>query len=271
MEPLPLLENDLDEPGVIQADLLHSEDVVIPHVAVLCFFNEVLERLANEKVLEPVYTLRSEIGNNHVYEFTSDFGTVAVVHPGVGAPLAAAFVEEMAALGVTTFVACGGAGALVDDLALGHVMIVSSALRDEGTSLHYAPPSRIIEADQVGVRVLQSTLREIDVPFYVGRTWTTDGFFRETRSRVQRRIDEGCTMVDMESSAFIAVSQYRQLRFAQILYAGDTLAGDAWDSRHWDRAHGTREHLFYVAARAALELHKTPGHPHDAVDGGRAP
>ncbi len=261
MDSLPLFENDLGEPGVIQGHMLHSKDVVIPHVAVLCFFNELLEQLANENVLTPIYTLRSEIGKNHVYEFTSDFGTVAVVHPGVGAPLAAGFVEEMAALGVTTFVACGGAGALVEDLALGHVMIVSSALRDEGTSFHYAPPSRIIEADQVGVRVLEATLHELDVPFYVGRTWTTDAFLRETRSRVRRRIDEGCTMVDMESSAFIAVSQFRRLRFAQLLYAGDSLAGGEWDSRHWEHARGVREHLFYVAAHAALELHKTPGHP----------
>lgn len=259
MDRLPLFENDLDEPGVIQAHMLHPKDVSIPHVAVLCFFNELLEQLTSEKVLEPIYTLRSEIGLNHVYEYTSDFGTVAVVHPGVGAPLAAGFVEEMAALGVTTFVACGGAGALVEDLALGHVMVVSSALRDEGTSFHYAPPSRIIDADQVGVRVLERILRELDVPYYVGRTWTTDAFLRETRGRVARRIDEGCTMVDMESSAFIAVSQFRRLRFAQMLYAGDSLASGEWDSRHWEHARGIREHLFYVAARAALELHKSRG------------
>jgi uridine phosphorylase len=264
MDQLPLLENDLNEPGVIQGHMLHSSEVVVPHVAVLCFFNELLEQLAEEKVLEPIYTLRSEIGKNHVYQFTSDFGTVAVVHPGVGAPLAAGFVEEMAALGVTTFVACGGAGALVDDLALGQVMIVSSALRDEGTSFHYVAPSRIIEADQTGVRVLESTLAQLDVPFYVGRTWTTDAFMRETRSRVQRRIDEGCTMVDMESSAFIAVSRFHGLRFAQVLYAGDSLAGGEWDSRHWEHARGVREHLFFVAARAALELHKSPGHPEPA-------
>jgi uridine phosphorylase len=211
--------------------------------------------LACEGTLRPIYTLRSEIGRNPIYEYTTEFGTVAVLHPGVGSPLAAAFVEEMAALGVTTFVACGGAGALVEDLALGHVMVVASALRDEGTSFHYAAPSRIIDAEPLGVRVLKATLGALDVPFYVGRTWTTDAFLRETRTRVQRRVDEGCTMVDMESSAFIAVSKYRSLRFAQMLYAGDSLAGDEWDSRHWDNARGIRERLFYVAARAALALH----------------
>jgi hypothetical protein len=79
---------------------------------------------------------------------------------------------------------------------------------------------------------------------------------RETQSRVRRRIDEGCAMVDMESSAFIAVARYRHLRFAQLLYAGDSLAGDSWDSRGWDGVREVRERLFYAAARAALNLHR---------------
>jgi uridine phosphorylase len=252
---LPLLEDDLGDPGVIEAHMMHPGAPAVAPVAVLCFFNDVLERLATAGRLTEVYRLRSEIGDNPVYEFATEAGFVTVVHPGVGAPLAAGFVEEVASLGVRTFVACGGAGALVDDLALGHVMVVTSALRDEGTSLHYAAPSRTIDADALGVRVLEETLGTLGVPYYLGRTWTTDGLFRETRSRVQRRIGEGCTVVDMESSAFIAVARYRGLRFAQLLYAGDSLAGETWDSRHWDRAGQIRERLFEVAARAALALH----------------
>ena len=236
--------------------MLHRSGANVPPVAVLCFFNELLEQLEGEGVLTVKYVLRSEIGRNPIYEFETNEGTVAVVHPGVGAPLAAGFVEEVAALGVTTFVACGGAGALVDDLALGHVMVVASALRDEGTSFHYAVPSRIIDADPLGVGILVGVLTENDVDHFVGRTWTTDAFFRETRSRVERRINEHCTMVDMESSAFIAVAKYRHLRFAQLLYAGDSLAGESWDYRHWDSARDVREQLFYAAARAALTLHQ---------------
>jgi uridine phosphorylase len=252
---LPLLEDDRGEPGVIEAHMMHPDQPDVAPMAVLCFFNDVLESLAAAGRLREVYTLRSEIGRNPVYEFTTPRGPVTVVHPGVGAPLAAGVVEEVAALGVRTFVACGGAGALVDDLALGQVMIVTSALRDEGTSLHYAEPSRVIDADPRGVRALAEALGEADVAYFLGRTWTTDGLFRETRSRVQRRLDEGCSMVDMESSAFIAVARYRGLRFAQLLYAGDSLAGDTWDSRHWDRAGSIRERLFEVAAFAAHALH----------------
>jgi uridine phosphorylase len=252
---LPLHEDDLAEPGVLEAHMLHRRGADVAPVAVLCFFNELLEQLARDGLLEIKYELRSEIGRNPVYEFVTDEGPVSVMHPGVGAPLAAGYVEELASLGVTTMVACGGAGALVNDLDLGHVMVVASALRDEGTSFHYAAASRIIDADPLGVRVLGEVLDEHGIEHFVGRTWTTDAFFRETRSRVNRRIDEHCSVVDMESSAFIAVAKYRHLRFAQLLYAGDSLAGDAWDSRSWSHALSVREELFRVSAVAALRLH----------------
>ena len=251
---LPLHENDLDEPGIIDAASLHRGRAVHP-VAVRCFFNELLNEMANDGTLTPIYRLRSEIGHNPVYELAVANGVVSVVHPGVGAPLAAAFVEEMRGLGVTTFVACGGAGALRDELALGHVMIVESALRDEGTSFHYAAPSRVIDADALGVEVLDSILDARGVAHFRGRSWTTDGFFRETRSRIARRLGEGCSMVDMESAAFIAVARYHGLRFAQLLYAGDSVAGEDWDSRHWDAALDTRRDLFLLAAEAAWALH----------------
>jgi uridine phosphorylase len=221
----------------------------------LCFFNDLLAQLAAEGELEVAYTLRSEIGTNPVYLYQVDGRPVVVAHPGVGAPLAAGITEELRALGMTTFVACGGAGALNDQLDLGQVMIVNSAVRDEGTSFHYAAPSRLINADVRGIEVFQRVLDDAEIPYFIGRTWTTDGFFRETRSRVNRRQAEGCHMVDMESSAFMAVAQYRSLRFAQVLYAGDSLGGETWDHRHWTRARGVRERLFRASARAALALH----------------
>lgn len=258
---IPLFEDDLGEPGVIEAAVLHRRPALIPTVAVLCFFNDLIDQLRAEGRLVERYVLHSEIGTNPVYEFQGDAGPVSVVHPGVGAPLAAAVLEEVAALGVTTFVAVGGAGALEDELSLGAVMVVASALRDEGTSFHYAAPGRIIDADPLGVRVLESVLDDHAVPHVVGRTWTTDGFFRETRSRVARRLDEHCSMVDMESSAFIAVARYRGLRFAQLLYAGDSLAGETWDHRSWTRASSVREDLFALAAEAASRLHHAEVEP----------
>jgi uridine phosphorylase len=250
----PLFEDDLDEPGVIGAHLLHKPQSLAP-VAVLCFFNDLLANLFERGELVERYTLRSEIGSNPVFEVIVDGRAVSVLHPGVGSPLAIGITEEATALGITTFVACGGAGALDPDLDLGHVMVVSSALRDEGTSSHYARPSRTIDAQPLGVGVAHQVLDQLGVEHFVGRAWTTDAMFRETRSRIQRRIDEGCHMVDMEASALIALARYRRLRLAHVLYAGDMVAGEEWDNRQWDRALDIRESLFWAATRIALALH----------------
>jgi uridine phosphorylase len=251
---LPLWEDDLAEPGVIEARLLHEPQSIAP-MAVLCFFNDLLASLAQRGVLIPRYTLRSEIGSNHIYEVEIDGRTVSVLHPGVGSPLAVGFTEEAAALGITTFVACGGAGALDPDYDLGHVMVVESAIRDEGTSSHYVRPSRTILAQPLGVDVAHRVLDDVGLMHFTGRAWTTDTMFRETRSRIQRRITEGCHMVDMEASALMALAQYRDFRLAHVLYAGDMVAGDEWDNRHWNRASSIRESLFWAAARIAIALH----------------
>jgi uridine phosphorylase len=253
-DDVPLLEDDLGERGVIEAHLLHRPTQLAP-VAVLCFFNELLGQLGRDGVLIPRYTLRSEIGDNHIYEVRVDGRPVSVMHPGVGAPLAVGFAEEAVAVGITTFVACGGAGALNSEYDLGQVMVVDSALRDEGTSLHYLRPSRTVAADPRGVQVASDVLSELGIDHFVGRTWTTDAMFRETPSRVRRRVEEGCHMVDMEASALMALAHYRDLTLAHILYAGDMVVGEQWDSRHWDRASTVREKLFWAAARVALALH----------------
>ena len=254
-EIYPLFENDLSEEPVFSARQFHSP-IDIPPQVVLCFFHDVIDRLVASGHLRVVYQMRSEIGINPVYVTELSGEPVTVFHPGVGAPLAAGFLEEAVALGVRTVVACGGAGALVEDLTLGRVMVVDSALRDEGTSLHYTAPSRTLSVDPIAVEILKNVLDERGTPYFTGRTWTTDGLFRETRSRVNRRIAEGCSMVDMESSAFIAVARFHGLRFGQYLYAGDSLAGDEWDSRHWDQAVDHREALFRTALVAATALHR---------------
>jgi uridine phosphorylase len=198
--------------------------------------------------------LRSEIGTNPVYELDLNGRRVAAFHPGVGAPLAAAFLEEMIALGSRKFMACGGAGVLESAIALGHPIVVSAAVRDEGTSYHYLPPGREVEADPAGVAALEATLRAAHVEYLVGKTWTTDAIYRETPDKIRRRRAEGCLSVEMEAAAFFAVARFRGAHFGQLLYAGDDVGGEAWDSRHWDRHTSVREKLFWLAAEACLRL-----------------
>jgi len=254
---LALLEDDLGIPGLIQpgTGMLPVEfDGEVPDAAVLCFFQEVLESMAARGRARRVGRLVSEIGPNPLYVVDADGVAVLVVHPGVGAPLAAGILEEVIALGCTRVVACGGAGALSEGLALGHAVVVDEAIRDEGTSFHYLAPSRAVRADPHGVWVLAHLLRERDVPYLVGKSWTTDAFYREARSRIDRRVAEGCLTVEMEAAAFMAVASFRGIRFAQLLYAGDSVAGESWDERGWNRAGTVRAEILDLALEAAVRL-----------------
>jgi uridine phosphorylase len=101
----------------------------------------------------------------------------------------------------------------VPGLVPGHAVVAGSAVRDEGTSFHYLPPSRVAGAGPCGVAALQRTLAGAGVPFVTGRTWTTDGLYRQTRERVRRRVGEGCVTAGMEAAAFMAAARYRGARF----------------------------------------------------------
>jgi uridine phosphorylase len=140
------------------------------------------------------------------------------------------------------------------EIALGHLVVPSSALRDEGTSYHYLPPSREVDASPEAVRAIQQTLDDAGVPYVTGKTWTTDAIYRETSTKIARRREEGCLTVEMEAAAFFAVAQFRGITFGQILYGGDDMSGDLWDKRDWDIQTSTREKLFWLAAEACLRL-----------------
>ncbi len=247
---IPLIEDDLAEPGLVTAAAIHPPHPDMPAAAVLCFFPDVVEELAGE----PLLVLRTELGRVPVRVVERGGRRVAVLHPGVGAPLAAMFLEDLIALGARRFVAVGGAGSLRPDLVLGHAVVVDSAVRDEGTSYHYLPPARVVDADPGGVRVLSGALTAAGVPHVVGRSWTTDAVFRETRTRVERRRAEGCAIVEMEAAALFAVARCHGVTLAQMCYAGDSLAGEEWDHRGWRSVAGVRDGLFEVAVTAAATL-----------------
>ncbi|WP_405056740.1 nucleoside phosphorylase [Kribbella sp. NBC_01505] len=245
---IPLVENDLAQRGILEAgDLSKPNDA--PRRAVMCFFPEVLEKAGGR-----IHALLHTHDKRPLYDVLWKGERVACFFPGLGAPAAVAALEEAIVMGCRDFVAVGGAGSLLPELTLGHAVIADRAVRDEGTSYHYLEPGRYIDADPQVNAAIEASLAAAEVPFVRGTTWTTDAIFRETRSRMERRVAEGCLTVEMEAAAFFAVGQYRGVRVGQLLYAGDTLTGDEWDSRDWTRAADLRTSLFEIALDAAVAV-----------------
>jgi uridine phosphorylase len=254
----PILEFDPDPTALIEPSVHlcapSREEVELPRRAVACFFGDVVARIARERGARQAAELYSEHGVHPIFELDHLGERVAFFQPGVGAPLASLFLEEAIDYGCRTIVACGGAGALDVDLGLGHLVVVSAAVRDEGTSYHYLAPSRLIEVPPEIVSAIQTVLVRAGVPFTTGTTWTTDAIYRETRDKVSLRRSEDCITVEMEAAALLAVARFRGVMLGQLLYAGDSLAQEAWDGRDWAHAHNARESLFWLAMDAAVEM-----------------
>jgi len=249
----PILEFDPQTTAVINPHAA-IEKIDIPEHCVICFFQDVINLFLDRGLLTRVAVQKSEIKHHPIFTLQFMDRTIALFHPGVGAPLAAGLLEEVIARGCTKFIVCGSAGVLDSQLALGHILVPTSAVRDEGTSYHYLPPSREAHAHPDAVQAIQSTLTRLKIPFLLTKSWTTDAFYRETPDKVALRKSEGCLTVEMEAAAFFAVAAFRDVVLGQILYAGDDVSGATWDSREWTKAKSLREKLVWLAAEICLEL-----------------
>lgn len=251
----PILEFDPDRSAILMPRTFNRQDGGgLPNTCVLCFFQDVLQSLAKTGELTVAHQLLSEIGPNPVYVYQNGGRPVTVVHPGVGAPLAAGFLEELIALGVTRFVVCGGAGVLDKEIAVGHPVILFSAVRDEGTSYHYLPPAREVEPHPKVTQALMSVFKEAGLDYRLGKAWTTDGLYRETKGKREKRIAEGCSVVEMEAAALFAVAQFREVMLGQVVYGGDLVVPEGWDRRGWFERGGDRRLLFDLSIQAARLL-----------------
>jgi uridine phosphorylase len=254
MHDYPILEFDPQREAVIDPQRIITPVAGMPLHCVLCFFGDQVARLAAEGAAVPISEVRSEMGPQSVYRLAHGAGEVAIVQPGVGAPLAAGFLEELIGQGCRRFIACGGAGVLDRDIAAGHLLVPTAAVRDEGTSYHYLAPSREVVPDARALAAIERVLNEHHVEYLRCKTWTTDAFYRETPDKVARRRQEGCLCVEMEASALFAVARFRDVPLAQILYAGDDVSGIDWDARQWNHRHDVRERVIWLAAEACLRL-----------------
>ena len=249
----PILEFDPSPTAIFEPHHVVEPNGDVPRRAVLCFFSNVIQTL--EKRQAPVvFELQAAHGVHPVYGFEHHGEEVAVFHPGVGAPLAGAFFEEAIAHGCERFVAVGTAGALVPDVTVGRVIVPTAAIRDEGTSYHYQAPSRTSSPTTEALEAVTTVLERHAVAYATGLTWTTDGFYRETRAKTVRRVEEGCLTVEMEAAALFAIASFRHVPIGMILTASDSLSGDAWTGFAHEPDHDARWLLFEMAAEAVLAL-----------------
>jgi uridine phosphorylase len=165
-----------------------------------------------------------------IYRVNFEGTEIAVYSSAIGASAAVGLFEEIYSKGCRHFLFFGSCGVLNKNITAKHLIIPTEAYRDEGTSYHYSPAdSDYIECENSGK--LAAIFDELKLPYVLGRTWTTDAFYRETRGNMEKRKAEGCIAVDMECSALMAAAKFRGADIYQYFYAADSLDDIIWDAR----------------------------------------
>ena len=229
---IPILEFD-DNPQAVIMPTHEDLDLNLPARCVYAFLEEEIERYANAVGAEKVGEFVSATKTYPVYVMTYNGEEVCLAQAPVGSAAAAQFLDWLIGYGVKQIISTGTCGVLVD-MPENVFLIPTRALRDEGASYHYVAPSRYIEVDRRALTAIETVLRQASIPYQEVMTWSTDGFYRETPDKVAYRIEEGCSVVEMECAALAAVAQLRDAVWGLLLFTADSLVDIGnYDQRNW--------------------------------------
>ena len=226
-----LEEFDPERRAIIEPDMLESRIEGFPEVTVSCFSRELFLSVLAQFDARQIATLQSAVGPNPVYEIEYSGKKIALFQSFVGEPLCVAEYEDLMAMGSRRLILLGNCGVLDKNIEDCGIIIPTAALRDEGTSYHYAEPADIIEVNKKYREEFKKVLDESGYPYVEGITWTTDACYRETRDKVNRRRERGAICVEMECAGMQAVCDFRGTEFFQFFYAGDNLDHSSWEPR----------------------------------------
>ena len=155
-----------------------------------------------------------------------EFGVIGRV---VGAPFAVLVAEELFATGCELLISITSAGQIISLDHPPYVVLIDKALRDEGTSYHYLPPSPYSNLHPELRKTICSAWDNTHVPLYIGASWTTDAPFRETEEMITACRKKGILTVEMEAAALYALAeakQYKIICFAHVTNQMGQTEGD---------------------------------------------
>lgn len=229
---IPILEFDTEQAAVLNPT--HENlGLHLPRKCVFAFLGAYVDEYASKTDTWQVSTFVSATKHYPIYITRYKGEEVVLCQAPVGSAAAAQILDWLIGYGVREVISAGSCGAL-EKFPESTFLVPEKALRDEGTSYHYAPPSRFMVIDASARKAIEETIADHGMKYQEITTWSTDGFFRETREMVAYRKIEGCSVVEMECAALAACAAFRSATFGMILYTADSLADvDKYDERNW--------------------------------------
>ncbi|MEM7033070.1 MAG: nucleoside phosphorylase [Chloroflexota bacterium] len=152
-----------------------------------------------------------------------------IIGRAVGASFAVLLAEEMFASGCELLISVTSSGQITPLGEPPYFILIDKALRDEGTSYHYLPPSDFSLLAPSLAQLLEDQFETMPIPVYRGATWTTDAPFRETKTAIEVAADLGILAVEMEAAALYAFAEARQKSVVCFAHVTNQMAQETGD------------------------------------------
>jgi uridine phosphorylase len=162
--------------------------------------------------------------HTELYAFTLGVQAVGIVGCAVGAPFAVLIAEELFASGCRLLISITSAGQIAPYGKPPYFVVIDRALRDEGTSYHYAEPSEYSEAEPDLVALVIEAIKTKGVNVVTGSSWTTDAPFRETEEAIAAARSKGILAVEMEAAALYAFARANKRKVICLAHVTNTMA-----------------------------------------------
>jgi uridine phosphorylase len=271
--PSPLARTDFAEPSIFAPENLLREarrqrrlpEGPLPDICLLDPDGDVVRFLQ-----ETGQGQRSEVwACYHTEMWLTDVAgmPLGVVGNAVGAPFAVLIAEQFFAAGGGLVVSVTSAGQLDHDMTLPQTILVERALRGEGTSHAYLPPSPFAQGESCLLNAVAAELETLGLPSIRGATWTTDAPFRETASAIAEATAAGLQAVEMEVAGLYAFAMARQKAVVCFALVTNQMAVDG-DDFEKGAANGAEHALAITAAtaRAWQRLGDRPRQEHASIE-----
>lgn len=175
-----------------------------------------------------------------------------VTNFGYGAPAMAMKLEVLIALGVKKFVFIGLAGSLQEEVQPADIVVCDEALCDDGTSPCYVT-TETAKPNKTLLTKLMRTLKVDKQNFHIGRNWTTDAIFRETKAEIKHYQKHNVLTVEMETAAFYAVCQKRKVCGVAAYGISDKLYEYKWEAHFGEKPIYRALEVLFDAAQKVLK------------------
>lgn len=237
-ERCPLFDHALNSPSVFKPEVLVTSvretrglpELSVPAICVLDFDGDLTDWLSSHGMATPFEPWACF--HTTMYLVEANGIRCGLIARTIGGPYAVLIAEQLRVVGARLILGLTSAGRVSPSFQLPGLVVVTCAVRDEGTSLHYLPPDEHVACPTPIGNLLSAELTGLGWTVVQGSVWTTDAPYRETTEQLQHHADAGVLAVEMQAASLFAFATARQVDIGIVAHVTNALD---YDDRQFEK------------------------------------